>query len=77
MVSNGLAHNSPDRHVKVIAKIHTLEYLDLSGNKITDVSVPELAKLKNLTALYLTNTQLSSDGIEQLKRLLPNTEIHF
>ena len=50
-----------------IGLLENLEYLNLGGNKITDLS-PEIEALQNLRALYLDKNQLTTLP-PQLKRL--------
>lgn len=44
-------------------------WLKLGGTKITDASLTELAKLKNLNKLHLENTAVGDAGIKALKEL--------
>lgn len=44
-------------------------WLKLGGTKITDASLAELAKLKNLSKLHLENTTVGDAGLKALKEL--------
>ena len=53
-----------------------LEFLEVTDSPITGRGVSVLAKLKDLEALYLINTQIGDDGLEsigQLTRLRSST----
>ena len=47
----------------------------LSGIKITDAGLKEVAKLQNLERLLLTGTQITDAGVAELKKALPNCRI--
>jgi internalin A len=55
-----------------LAKVTKLE---LSYNQITDASLKEVAKLKNLAELYLGRTQVTDAGIAELKKALPKCRV--
>lgn len=44
-------------------------WLKLSNTQITDKTLVEIAKLKNLTRLHLEGTKISDNGLQQLKEL--------
>jgi hypothetical protein len=73
--------NPGDGAVKAIAEyMPDLESLELgtfwlSGNGITDASVPHLAKLKQLKTAGLAGSQLTDAGLKELRAALPGCAI--
>ena len=47
----------------------------LSGTKVTDAGLKELAPLKNLTTLDLGATRVTDTGLKELQKALPNCKI--
>lgn len=65
-----------DRGAKHLAKLKNLDgFLDLSHTKLTDASIPILRQLTKLTVLRLYATNLSTQGIEELRLALPTTGV--
>ncbi len=69
----------------MLAALPKLSYLEISNapagedygkSLLTDDAVKHLARCKSLKTLILSNTGISAKGLERLKELLPNTEIH-
>ena len=58
-----------------LAALDDLRVLWLNKAHITDRGVTDLAALVQLTELHVKGTRISPDGIEQLKKALPNTRI--
>ena len=54
----------------------SLEYLNLYGTQVTDAGLGELEGLKNLRAIYLWQTKVTPEGVESLKKALPQCEIN-
>lgn len=52
-----------------------LEVLHLIGTKVSDASVPHLAKLTKLRELSLEGSQVTLNGLRELKRGLPNCRL--
>ena len=50
--------------------------LQVSGTKITNASLKELAKMQSLIALSLSDTKVTRDGVAELKKALPNCTIY-
>lgn len=66
-----------DRGVADIAKLQNVVSLNLNGcTAITDQSVPILGQMTGLKELWLSQTGITSAGIESLHTLLPNCTIH-
>jgi len=64
---------------EVLAELAPCEHLTdliLDFSPATDAAVPHLAQLKNLTTLALNGTQLTEEGIAQLRAALPACVIH-
>jgi Leucine-rich repeat (LRR) protein len=66
-----------DGAIEHLAKIETLEFLHIGKTAVTDEKLGELAKLKNLKDLILTNTSLSKKAVESLQGKLPKTNIKY
>ena len=61
---------------EVVAKLPKLTYLDLGRTKITDVGLKEVAKMKQLKELDLTNTKtVTKEGVAELQEALPKCKI--
>jgi len=60
-----------------LAGIPTLASLDLSYTKIDDQALPQLAKLPNLKQLYLTDTQVTLEGVEAFRKQNANTFVSW
>ncbi len=54
-----------------------LEFLDLSGTKITDTGLAALKQLSSLRELGLHRTHISDEGINDLRRSIPNCKIYY
>jgi hypothetical protein len=52
-----------------------LEHLNLDGSPITDAGLKHLYPIKTLTMVSLLNTQVTQQGVDDLKRELPNAFI--
>ena len=61
-------------HLKTLTN---LEYLNLYGTQVTDSVASELEGLKNLRALYLWQTKVTPDGVEKLKKALPQCQVNI
>lgn len=51
--------------------------LDLSRTKISDAGLVHLKGLTSLTYLNLSATEVTKEGVEELKAALPNCQIFF
>ena len=54
-----------------------LRYLNLSGSKVTDGAMKDLAVLKDLEEIYLWNSEVTDKGVESLRKALPEAKIIF
>jgi Leucine-rich repeat (LRR) protein len=64
------ARNLDDSKMNLLANVsEQVVWLKMGGTKITDKSLGEITKLKNLTRLNLEHTAISDAGINQLKDL--------
>ena len=66
-----------DESLKLIAKLSNLQDLWLNDSALTDESLVSFAKLSRLENLILENTSISQDGVEQLRRMLPQCRVIF
>ena len=74
----GLSFNSggvTDAGLKELAKLNSLQSLDLSDTQVTDAGLKELAGLKSLQTLYLGGTKVTTAGAGELQKALPGTNI--
>jgi Leucine-rich repeat (LRR) protein len=64
-----------DAGCAALARIKTLEDLDISSSQVTDAGLIELEKLKKLKELDLTDTKVTPEGISKLQKALPKCKI--
>jgi len=69
--------NIGDGAIEHLSKIEGLEFLHIGKTAVTDEKIGELAKLKNLKDLILTNTTLSKKAVASLQEKLPKTNIKY
>jgi len=55
----------------------TLAHLDMSYTNVGDQGLERLAKLPNLKALYLTETQVSPAAVAAFRKQHPNTFVSW
>lgn len=64
------AANFGDEQVKLLAPLsEQIAWLKLGGTKVTDASLKEIGKLKNLNKLHLEHTAVTDAGLASLKNL--------
>ncbi|MCC7424028.1 MAG: protein kinase [Planctomycetaceae bacterium] len=66
-----------DAATRVLSECRQLTALDLDSTAITDASVGPLSQLRNATRINLRRTHLTADGIESLRRALPDCLIEW
>jgi hypothetical protein len=76
MLLLGGAAGVDDEAVAAVAALGTLRRLDLSGTAVGGEGLTSLRVLLALELLDLRETQVSTESIERLQRLLPNCTIH-
>lgn len=64
-----------DAGLKRVAPAFDLERLQVVGHGFTDASIPVFEQFKDLRELNLTHTLVTEEGLERLKKKLPNCEI--
>jgi len=70
--------NKPaDGDLVYLEPLGELWMLDLSGAAVTDAGIGHLKGLRRLTSIWLTDTQVTSKGAEELHRALPNAAISY
>jgi tRNA A-37 threonylcarbamoyl transferase component Bud32 len=62
-------------HLEALAE--RLEVLHLIETAITDAAIPHLSKLAKLRGLTLNGTQLTADGVTQLRKALPACDVAY
>jgi hypothetical protein len=55
--------------------LRDLDFLNLDGSPITNEGLKHLYPIKTLTTVYLSNTKVTQQGVDDLKRALPNADI--
>ncbi|MEO0795566.1 MAG: c-type cytochrome domain-containing protein [Verrucomicrobiota bacterium] len=55
----------------------SLQSINLYNTELTDKSIESLTRLGGLQSIYLSGTQISSEGVEQLKQSLPDAKIFY
>jgi len=69
-----------DEDVAGLERMSELEFIDLSGNPVTDATLERLVKLPKLTKLYAARTKISGETVKKLVLENPDcklTEIDF
>jgi internalin A len=64
-----IASPASDLGLRNIADSNEISFLTLQGKEITDKSIEGIAKLKNLHRLFLTDAQVSDEGVAMLTKL--------
>ncbi|HJS07016.1 MAG TPA: hypothetical protein VJ809_05125 [Pirellulales bacterium] len=52
-----------------------LENLYLKGSRITDAGLLQLAELPKLKSLSLDDTEVTSEGVAEFKKIRPNCKV--
>lgn len=60
-----------------LAKLENLEVLNLYGTQIGDNGLERLELLQKLNRIYLWNTQVTPEKVENLKSKYPDLEINI
>ena len=66
-----------DAVADALAGMPTLGHLDLSYTQIGDQGLQRLAKLQNLTHLYLTETRVTPQAVDTFRKQRPNTFVSW
>ena len=64
-----------DQGLKYLAKFPKLRWLVLNNTNLTDAGTAHLTNLPNLQELNLRGTAITVDGIERIRKSLPNTKV--
>jgi hypothetical protein len=65
-----------DKEVRWLQYFPGLDQITLGSTNVTDAGISALSKLKNLRALFLFNTRVSTRAVAKLQRALPKLKIH-
>ena len=65
-----------DDDLVYVKDLPDLQYLNLSGSRITDAGLVHLESLKQLRHVWLSRTQVTDDGVRKLREALPDTKIY-
>ena len=65
----------PDEAAPHIGRMRGLFWLGLAYSNASDSWIPHVTKLRGLRHLTIVGTEISPDGVEELKRKLPNCRI--
>ena len=66
-----------DAELKAIARLKSLESLELWQTNVTDRGLEVLKDLNNLETLVLTGGKVTDAGVEACQRLLPNCKVEY
>lgn len=69
-----ILNHSTINSLNSLAKLPYVQNIELTGTQIDDTAIPQLARLKMLHALNLSECDISEDG---LKELIPSTSLNF
>ena len=58
-----------------LSNLHELRWLAFFGNDITDAAIPALKRYTELEYLELQRTAVTQNGLDELRRALPNCYI--
>lgn len=58
-----------------LKQLPKLEFLHLGRTAVTDKVIDSIGTLTKLKTVHVTRTQITANGVEQLQKQLPNTEI--
>ncbi len=61
--------------VSYLRSLPDLQYLDIRWGRADDDVANELARLKPLKHLYISNTQITERGIEKIRKALPDCDL--
>jgi mono/diheme cytochrome c family protein len=64
-----------DEGLKAISNLPQLQYINLTGNPVTEKGIEQLKSLKGLAHLYVYRTSISAEGYGALKKLFPKASI--
>lgn len=67
--------NVSDTGVKVIARISTLDALDLGGTHVSDACVADLSQITSLKILRIDGTRVTVSGANDLRQALPGCRV--
>lgn len=76
LTSLNISNNKLTQLPTSIGKLSNLRLLNISNNKINSLPT-EIKNLTNLKVLNIENTLLTSEKIEEIIKMLPNTEVIF
>lgn len=65
-----------DQGVKYLKDLRFVEALNLSGTKISAITLDEVSGWENLKKLYLYNTAIDDEAVAGLQKSRPNLEVH-
>lgn len=65
-----------DQGVSMIARATQLIGLSLSSNYISDRSVPSLCRLVNLRYLWINDTEVTHEGVQEISATLDKCKVH-
>ena len=71
-----LSHQGLVKLPEKVGQLTNLSELYLNNNKLTQLP-PEIYHLKNLTILDLSGNPISTDEVQKVRKLLPNTQVFF
>jgi hypothetical protein len=67
--------HAADQYIQLVHSLPNLQELDLSFSRVSDASIDNLGRMHTLTTLRLDDSMVTQEGIERLRRMLPNCDI--
>jgi hypothetical protein len=71
------SHTLDDAAAAVLAQFPQLSHLDISYTKVGDQGLQQLAKVKSLRAVYLTETGVTPEAVEAFRKQNPKTFVSW
>jgi hypothetical protein len=64
-----------DREVALMKAFPSVDNLDLSFTSVTDAAIPDLVSMTWLRSISLRGSKITPEGMERLRKAMPNTKI--
>lgn len=71
--------NTPveDKDLEILKHIPNLRSVRLQGTPITDAGLPVLVSITSLEAIWLQRSYVTREGVDNLKKALPNADVQY
>ena len=68
-------HKAKDEHILQLNGLPHLKEINVSDSEVTDKGLRRLADFKSLRRIDVRNTKVTAQGVEELKKTLPDCEV--